>query len=139
MLSSERSVLFRAKTTKGDVKVETHQNFVEVEIFYWSGGLAGGGRTSRQISHPLTYVDQFVIVSLLKVIEDGSVVEVGQVGHVLVFLVLGRVHLSHFILLEVLGLDYRDKIITKKKLSVTQKRLSFYKDSRKSIWRSIFA
>lgn len=51
-----------------------------------------------------TYVDQLMIVSLLEVIQDGRVIQVCQVGHVLAFLVLGRVHLPYQVLLEVLGL-----------------------------------
>ena len=47
-------------------------------------------------------VDQLDEVALLQVVEHRSVVEVGQVGHVLAFLVLGRVHLGHLLLLEVL-------------------------------------
>ena len=40
-----------------------------------------------------TYIDESLYVSLLEVEEDGRVVEVGQVGHVLAAVILRRVHL----------------------------------------------
>ena len=36
----------------------------------------------------------------LQVVEDGSVIEVGQVGHVLTLLELGRIDLTNLIILE---------------------------------------
>lgn len=53
------------------------------------------------------YVDELGVVTLLQVVEDRSIVEVGQIRHVLAFLVLGRVHLLQLVLLEVLGLSPR--------------------------------
>lgn len=46
-----------------------------------------------------TYIDEFGIVPLPQIVEDGGVVEEGEIGHVLAFLVLGWIHLSHQILL----------------------------------------
>lgn len=57
------------------------------------------------ISPSLPYVDELGVVTLLQVVENRSIVEVGQIGHVLGFLILGRVHLLQLILLEVLGLS----------------------------------
>lgn len=53
-----------------------------------------------------SYVDELVVVTLLEIVKDGGVVEVGQVGHVLGFLILGRVHLLQLVLLEVLALVF---------------------------------
>lgn len=61
----------------------------------------------------LTYVDQLMIVSLLKVIQDRRVIEVGQVGHVLSFLVLGGVDLAHQIFLEVFDLRNERRSLNK--------------------------
>ena len=41
-----------------------------------------------------THVDQFCLVSGPQVVEDRGLVEVGEVGHVLTLLKLGRVHLA---------------------------------------------
>ena len=48
-------------------------------------------------------VDQPLDVPLVQVEEDGGVVEVGQVGHVLAAVVLGRVDLGHEVLLVGVG------------------------------------
>ena len=45
-----------------------------------------------------TYINESRVVSLLDVVEDGGLVEAGEVGHVLLLVVLGRVHLLHVIL-----------------------------------------
>lgn len=45
-----------------------------------------------------------MVISLLQIIQYGSVVEVCQVGHILAFLVLRRVDLAYQVLLEVFGL-----------------------------------
>ena len=50
-------------------------------------------------------VDQPLDVPLVQVEEHGGVVEVGQVGHVLAAVVLGRVHLGDQLLLVLLGLS----------------------------------
>ena len=50
-------------------------------------------------------VDQPLYVSLVQVEQDGGVIEVGQVGHVLAAVVLGRVHLGHQLLLVLLRLS----------------------------------
>jgi hypothetical protein len=42
----------------------------------------------------LTGVDELGLVSGFQVVKDGGVVEEGQVGHVLTFLKLGRIHLT---------------------------------------------
>lgn len=71
-----------------------------------SGGLPEPSLLAR--ASPLRaepYVDELGVVTLLQVVEDRSIVEVGQIGHVLAFLVLGRVHLLELVLLEVLGLS----------------------------------
>ena len=47
-----------------------------------------------------TYVDEAREVSLLDVVKDRSLVEAGQVSHVLLFVVLGRVHLLHVVLAD---------------------------------------
>ena len=47
-------------------------------------------------------VDQPLYVALVQVEQDGGVIEVGQVGHVLAAVVLGRVDLGHQVLLELL-------------------------------------
>ena len=44
------------------------------------------------------YVDESGVVSLLDVVEDGGLVEAGQVGHVLDLVELGRVHLLDVVL-----------------------------------------
>ncbi len=43
----------------------------------------------------LTSVDQLGLVTALQVVEDGGVVKVGQVDHVITLLELRRVHLTH--------------------------------------------
>ena len=52
-----------------------------------------------------THIDELDEVALLEVVEHGGVVEVGQVGHVLALLILGRVHLLHLLLLNALLLE----------------------------------
>ena len=49
-----------------------------------------------------THVDELGVVALLQVVQHRSVVQVGQVGHVLALLKLGRVHLLQRRLLELL-------------------------------------
>lgn len=49
---------------------------------------------------PATYVDKLIVVTLLQVMQYGSVVEVCQVGHILSLLVLGGVHLLDLLLLQ---------------------------------------
>ena len=53
-----------------------------------------------------TYVDELLDVADLEVMEDGGVVEVGESGHVLAHVELGRVHLGHLILFELLHLQF---------------------------------
>jgi hypothetical protein len=43
----------------------------------------------------LTSVNQLGLVTALQVVEDGGIVEVCQVDHVIALLKLWRVHLSH--------------------------------------------
>lgn len=57
------------------------------------------------ISPSLPYVDELGVVTLLQVVEDRSIVEIGQIGHVFGFLILGRIHLLQLILLEIPGLS----------------------------------
>ena len=47
-----------------------------------------------------TYVDKHLDVATAQVVENGGLVEVGQVGHVLVHVELGRVHLLDVVLLD---------------------------------------
>lgn len=47
-----------------------------------------------------TYVDQLMVVTLPQVVQDGGVVEVCQVGHILSLLILRWVHLLQKVLLE---------------------------------------
>lgn len=56
------------------------------------------------LTAPSTYVNKFMVISLLQVIQNRSVVEVCQVGHILAFLVLRWVDLSNKIFLEVFRL-----------------------------------
>lgn len=69
-----------------------------------------------------SYVDELGVVTLLQVVEDRSIVEVGQIGHVFGFLILGRVHLLQLILLEVLGLSSRPREKRKNGLVVKSQR-----------------
>ena len=46
------------------------------------------------------YIDELGLVSGPEVVQDGGLVEVGQVGHVLALLKLGRVHLLYLIPFE---------------------------------------
>ena len=55
-----------------------------------------------------TYVEMKLDVSGPEASQDGRLVEVGQVGHVLVHVELGRVHLLDLVLLEVLDLSKND-------------------------------
>lgn len=73
----------------------------------WKGGRRGRVYVSPLQTEP--YVDELGVVTLLQVVEDRSIVEVGQIGHVLGFLILGRVHLLQLVLLEVLGLSSRPR------------------------------
>lgn len=60
--------------------------------------------SSVEIGPVRTYVDQLVVVSLFQVVQYRGVVQVGQVRHVLGFLILGRVHLAHLFLLKIFHL-----------------------------------
>jgi hypothetical protein len=57
-------------------------------------------------------VDQLMVISLPQVVQDGRLVEVGQVGHVLDFLVFWRVHLVHLVFLQGFFLNHgqQDKV-----------------------------
>ena len=46
----------------------------------------------------MTYINKTRVVSVLDVVEDGGLVEAGQVGHILNLVELGRVHLLHVVL-----------------------------------------
>ena len=48
-----------------------------------------------------TYVDQFSEISLFQVVEDRGIIQVGQVGHVLSLLILGRIQLLQKIFLDI--------------------------------------
>lgn len=52
-----------------------------------------------------TYVDQLGTITLAQVMQDRGIVKIGQVRHILAFLVFGRVDLADQILLEILGLS----------------------------------
>ena len=47
----------------------------------------------EKIANKNTYIDEFGLVAGAEVVQHAGLVEVGQVGHVLTLLVLGRVHL----------------------------------------------
>lgn len=51
-----------------------------------------------------TYVDQLVVVSLPQVMQNRSVVKIGQVGHIFGFLVFWRIDLWEEIFLQIAGL-----------------------------------
>lgn len=53
-----------------------------------------------------TYVDQLMVVSLLQVMEDRSIVKIGQIGHIFGFLVFGRIDLLEEIFLKITGLCF---------------------------------
>ena len=48
----------------------------------------------------MTYVDEAREVSLLDVVQDRGLVKAGEVGHVLLLVVLRRVHLLHVVLAD---------------------------------------
>jgi len=68
-----------------------------------------GGCEHLPIASEESYIDELGVVTLLQVVEDRSIVEVSQIGHVLAFLILGRIHLLQLVLLEVLGLSSAPK------------------------------
>lgn len=47
-----------------------------------------------------TYVDKFMVISLFKIVQDGGVIEICQVGHILTFLVFRWIYLSNLFFLE---------------------------------------
>jgi len=49
---------------------------------------------------PLTYVDELMVITLFKIVQNGGIVKIGQVGHIFSFLILRWVHLGHLFLLE---------------------------------------
>ena len=55
-------------------------------------------------------VDQPLDISLVQVEQDGRIVEIGQVGHVLAAVVFGRVDLGHQLLLVFLGFSSRGSL-----------------------------
>ena len=55
--------------------------------------------------HVMTYVDETTAVARSQIVQDGRLVQVGQVGHVLHFLELWRVHLLNRIFLHCLLLQ----------------------------------
>lgn len=58
----------------------------------------------------MTYIDQLCLVSGLEIVQDGRIVQKGQVGHVLALLVLGWIHLSDLVLLEFLLLKFAQNL-----------------------------
>lgn len=62
--------------------------------------------TGRQWPPVETYIDELMVISLFQVIQNRRVVQIRQVGHVLAFFVLGRVHLAHLVLFEIFHLTY---------------------------------
>lgn len=56
-----------------------------------------------------THVDQLMVVTSAKILQDRGIVEVGQVSHILAHGELWRVHLLKVILLDLLGLEKRVK------------------------------
>jgi hypothetical protein len=49
-------------------------------------------------------IDEFLVVSPAEIEEDGRIIEIGQVGHILTTVELGGIHLSYKVLLVFLGL-----------------------------------
>jgi hypothetical protein len=49
-----------------------------------------------------TYVNEFMVISLLEIMQHRSIIKVCQVGHILAFFILGGVDLGYLLLLEVL-------------------------------------
>ena len=47
-----------------------------------------------------TYVNKFHVESMPQVVQDGSFVQIGQIGHIFDFFVFRRVHLVNLILFE---------------------------------------
>lgn len=58
----------------------------------------------RQYNDCITYVDEFMVVTLLQIVKDRSVVKVCQVGHILCLLIFWWIDLCDQIFLEIFGL-----------------------------------
>lgn len=73
-----------------------------------------------------TYVNEFMVVSLLEVMQDRSIIKVCQVGHILAFFILWGVDLIHLFLLEVLILmGKRTTYTIRKILRIEMKSVTF--------------
>ena len=59
-----------------------------------------GGEEQVRVSKPATYVDKLIDITRFQVPKHRGIVKVGQVGHVLAFLVFGRVHLLQLVFLK---------------------------------------
>lgn len=68
-------------------------------------GIQMVGGVSTLVLTADTYVDQLGTITLAQVMQDRGIVKIGQVRHILAFLVFGRVDLADQILLEILGLS----------------------------------
>ncbi len=60
----------------------------------------------------MTYIDIPGLVTVLQVSQDGSFIQVGQVGHIVKQQVLVRIHLLNFVLLYV-DLLLKEQVIQK--------------------------
>lgn len=58
-----------------------------------------------------TYIDELVVVSLSQVMENGGIVKIGQVRHILGLFVFWWIDLLEDIFLEILRLDFKEKHI----------------------------
>lgn len=58
----------------------------------------------RQYNDCITYVDEFMVVTLLQIVKDRSIVKVCQVGHILCLLIFWWIDLCDQIFLEIFGL-----------------------------------
>jgi len=107
--------------------------FSPSEVERGEGGGGEAGRASLRLrTEP--YIDELGVVTLLQVVKDRSIVEIGQIGHVFGFLILGRVHLLQLVLLEILGLSSRPR--ERKERNGVSGEESKVIDLRRSIWRS---
>lgn len=68
-------------------------------------------RTSKAHRTQNTYVDQLGVVSLPQVMQNRSVVKIGQVGHIFGFLVFWRIDLLEEIFLQITGLHRRVSVL----------------------------
>ena len=95
--------------------------FVFVFIFWWAG--AGGfifrwwtgigewkkrrrKKTKEERQCGCSYVDELEVIALLQVVQDGAVIEIGQIGHVFDALEFRRIDLRALIFFDQLVLRW---------------------------------